>query len=420
MQADSIEGAVRDDARWPARVLSAGEGGAVAAPAPRRDDAHGHAHAGHAHRNRCADADRGRRRLSQLRRRGADRLGVRDRPGAGRRGDARADRARECRRRSGISWCCSNCGLSRSGALVLNLALERCMAVVGGIVGYFAFEDAQHLTPYVLALAAASFIYIAVADLIPGLHRAMDARSTAWQIALIALGIVTVDAAQRVPRSLEAGIHVRSARPPARLRRHRSAARPGMAAPSRARTGSCSGLRAAARRTLLHILAGILQPTRGSVRVAGQELAALQASELDRFRGQHIGIVLQQLHLMATLTVKKNLLLAQYLAGLPQDRARVREVLASLDLADKAARVSARAFLRPGAARRGRARGREPAEAAARRRADFEPRRRALHAGARAAARPGARVQRDARDRDPRPAHHARASASSSACGAAA
>ena len=44
------------------------------------------------------------------------------------------------------------------------------------------------------ALAASSFIYIAVADLIPGLHRAMDSRSTAWQIALIALGIATVAA----------------------------------------------------------------------------------------------------------------------------------------------------------------------------------------------------------------------------------
>ena len=84
-----------------------------------------------------------------------------------------------------------DCGLSRSRALMLNLA-SSATAIVGGVAGYYAFENAQHLTPYVLALAASSFIYIAVADLIPGLHRAMDARSTAWQIALIALGIVTV------------------------------------------------------------------------------------------------------------------------------------------------------------------------------------------------------------------------------------
>ena len=84
-----------------------------------------------------------------------------------------------------------DCGLSRSKALMLNLA-SSATGVIGGVAGYFALGNAQHVTPYVLALAASSFIYIAVADLIPGLHRAMDARSTAWQIALIALGIVTV------------------------------------------------------------------------------------------------------------------------------------------------------------------------------------------------------------------------------------
>ena len=45
-------------------------------------------------------------------------------------------------------------------------------------------------------------------------------------------------------------------------------------------------------------------------------------AELDRFRGLHIGIVLQRLHLIASLTVMDNLLLAQYLAGAPQDRRR--------------------------------------------------------------------------------------------------
>lgn len=88
--------------------------------------------------------------------------------------------------------------------------------------------------------------------------------------------------------------------------------------------------------TLLHILAGILQPTAGSVSIAGQDLTALKPADLDRFRGQRIGIVLQRLHLVPSLTVVNNLLLAQYLAGLPQDGARAREVLASLDVAEKA------------------------------------------------------------------------------------
>ncbi len=87
--------------------------------------------------------------------------------------------------------------------------------------------------------------------------------------------------------------------------------------------------------TLLHVLAGILRPASGQVTVANQDLMALSPSALDRFRGKHVGIVLQRLHLIDSLTVMNNLLLAQYLAGEPQDVARVREVLASLDLADK-------------------------------------------------------------------------------------
>lgn len=51
--------------------------------------------------------------------------------------------------------------------------------------------------------------------------------------------------------------------------------------------------------TLLHILAAILKPTAGSVTVAGQDLGALPQAALDRFRGRHVGIVLQRLHLVA-------------------------------------------------------------------------------------------------------------------------
>jgi ABC-type lipoprotein export system ATPase subunit len=87
--------------------------------------------------------------------------------------------------------------------------------------------------------------------------------------------------------------------------------------------------------TLLHILAGLLRPSRGEVIIAGQQLRALKPAELDRFRGQHIGIVLQQLHLVPTLTVEKNVLLAQYLSGVAQDRKRVDDVLGTLGLAGK-------------------------------------------------------------------------------------
>lgn len=87
--------------------------------------------------------------------------------------------------------------------------------------------------------------------------------------------------------------------------------------------------------TLLHILAGILRPTAGRIEVAGQDLAGLGSAALDRFRGRHIGIVLQKLHLIGSLTVQQNVLLAQYLAGLPQDAARVHAVLTGLGVADK-------------------------------------------------------------------------------------
>jgi ABC-type lipoprotein export system ATPase subunit len=88
--------------------------------------------------------------------------------------------------------------------------------------------------------------------------------------------------------------------------------------------------------TLLHILAGILRPTSGRASIAGQDISRFSAAELDRFRGRNIGIVLQRLHLLPSLTVAQNVQLAQYLAGLPQDAARVHEVLAGLDLAEKA------------------------------------------------------------------------------------
>lgn len=87
--------------------------------------------------------------------------------------------------------------------------------------------------------------------------------------------------------------------------------------------------------TLLHIMAGLLTPTQGTVQVAGKDLGAMKASERDRFRGRHVGIVFQQMHLLDTLTVAENLMMAPYLAGMPQDKTRLKEVLRSLDLGSK-------------------------------------------------------------------------------------
>jgi len=88
--------------------------------------------------------------------------------------------------------------------------------------------------------------------------------------------------------------------------------------------------------TLLHLIAGLLLPTQGSIVVDGQDLSALSPAARDRFRGRHIGIVLQQFHLLPTLTAMQNLLVAQSIAGLPVDRAAAQAVLDALDVDDRA------------------------------------------------------------------------------------
>jgi putative ABC transport system ATP-binding protein len=95
------------------------------------------------------------------------------------------------------------------------------------------------------------------------------------------------------------------------------------------------GASGSGKTTLLGIVAGLLRPSAGRVEVAGEDLTRLSGPALDRFRGRHIGFVPQKLHLIASLDVEGNLALAQYMAGVAQDRARVREVLAAVGMADR-------------------------------------------------------------------------------------
>jgi len=88
--------------------------------------------------------------------------------------------------------------------------------------------------------------------------------------------------------------------------------------------------------TLLHAIAGLLRPSRGLIRVAGHEIAALRGDRLDRFRGRRLGLVLQRLHLVGALSVTDNLRLARSLAGLPPDPDRIDRLLAELGLASLA------------------------------------------------------------------------------------
>lgn len=87
--------------------------------------------------------------------------------------------------------------------------------------------------------------------------------------------------------------------------------------------------------TLLFAVAGLARVFEGRIRIDGTEIVALTEPERDRFRGRHIGIVFQTLHLVRSLSVLDNLLLAAYLAGLPQDRGRALAVLDRLGIGDK-------------------------------------------------------------------------------------
>lgn len=82
-------------------------------------------------------------------------------------------------------------GYSRGKALLYNLISSLTM-VIGGVAAYFALSFVSNGVPYVLAIAAASFIYIAVADLIPGLHRRPEPSATFQQLALIGIGVMVI------------------------------------------------------------------------------------------------------------------------------------------------------------------------------------------------------------------------------------
>jgi zinc and cadmium transporter len=82
-------------------------------------------------------------------------------------------------------------GYSKRQALLLNL-LASLATLVGGMIAYFALKEMQEWIPGILGLAAASMIYVAVADLIPGLHKRTELKATIQQVVLIGLGISSI------------------------------------------------------------------------------------------------------------------------------------------------------------------------------------------------------------------------------------
>ena len=88
-------------------------------------------------------------------------------------------------------------GYSRSQALTFNL-LSSLPTLPGAVIAYFFLGATRDAVPFILALSAASFIYIAIADLVPNLHRQVGMKSALMQLILVLAGIGTIAVFQLV------------------------------------------------------------------------------------------------------------------------------------------------------------------------------------------------------------------------------
>lgn len=84
--------------------------------------------------------------------------------------------------------------------------------------------------------------------------------------------------------------------------------------------------------TLLHILSGLRKPTSGLVKIAGTDITGLNASALDRFRGQNIGLVFQTSHFLKSISIRDNLRLTASLAKAESDNAWIETLLDKLGI----------------------------------------------------------------------------------------
>lgn len=96
------------------------------------------------------------------------------------------------------------------------------------------------------------------------------------------------------------------------------------------------GKSGAGKTTLLHLLAGLLSPKSGAIRINETPLFELSSPERDRFRSRYMGFVFQKPHFISGLSILENLLLIQYLAK-RKDKNRAEELLRQIGLKEKAA-----------------------------------------------------------------------------------
>jgi putative ABC transport system ATP-binding protein len=80
--------------------------------------------------------------------------------------------------------------------------------------------------------------------------------------------------------------------------------------------------------TLLHLLAGMIRPTAGSIHIQNTDISALGNRALDSFRGQHIGIIFQTAHFVNSIDVLDNLMLSPFLSG---KKTKKEDALATLE-----------------------------------------------------------------------------------------
>jgi zinc and cadmium transporter len=83
-------------------------------------------------------------------------------------------------------------GNASANPALLKLCLAGGVTVLGGVLGYFLVAQLENLLPYMLVIASGSFIYVALADLIPQLQKRLSLKETAAQVAWLAVGIVLV------------------------------------------------------------------------------------------------------------------------------------------------------------------------------------------------------------------------------------
>ena len=82
-------------------------------------------------------------------------------------------------------------GYSKKQALIFNL-VSSLATLVGALIAYFALQQVESWVPYILAIAASSLLYVAVADLIPSLHKRTELKATIHQVLLIGCGLMTI------------------------------------------------------------------------------------------------------------------------------------------------------------------------------------------------------------------------------------